>query len=156
MRRFSGCSVTGTEVGLPNSPVIDTQRNLTPEWLYALGRIETLDSLKKEQERIGQIDLQAIRDEVAKMEAAFDEMLLTVRPNIAILSDIPTSEVPDLAGAGVPHGLGTDNFIANWRDPGGTGGLTPVQGGVLQKTPSVWTFSGSLSTGSYFTFTALV
>lgn len=151
--------MTATDVGLPSGPMVNG-RNLTPEWLHALGDIERLESLKAEHAKIADAPVTAMTDALDAAEMALAAALDRIVPNNIVATVLRDFEV---SGATVEHGLGTMAYIPmiSAVDTAGDGRtiVSPVtaymSANMPRKDTDAWSQSGFGATGDrrWITFT---
>lgn len=152
--------MTVTSVGLPQSPVVDGNRNITPEWLQAVGRIDRLNTLKQQQAAVNALDLDPVEAAVKAAEDALASIIANTHANTVVFTKLDSVEVPDPSVAGVKHRLGTDDYIAMYIKPDDT--IFPVGAGLITggsmatKDAIIWTGDQTNSAAFFFTFTAFV
>ncbi len=153
--------MTATDVGLPDSPVVDGRRHLTSEWLHALGEIEKLNSLKVAYEKIADANVQVIWDALSEAEGAFDAVLARPVPNNIVSTAFPFERAPPVT-QGIPHELGTTVYIPMvqqsnivstgfWMMPIPSNGFTNMP----TKDANIWNLAGSIASSPdqvWFTF----
>lgn len=149
--------MTGTDIGLPASPVVDGSRHLTPEWLRALGEIETLKSLKDTYAEVAKADVSKLVAALDEVEAAFQEALARGIPNNIVSSTISISEATPWA-TGIVHGLGTASYIPMTIDPdGNVESIGAAAGNTMPfKNETFWSWTNTFydTPGrTWFTFT---